>query len=70
MPLSIGWVYGVAMIAVVEEGRLSLTFLRASNLVLAYKEFRGMIGNYSNTGEFFLFCGFCPPIELVALGVR
>ena len=46
------------MIAVVEEGRLSLTFLRASNLVLAYKEFRGMIGNYSDTGESFLFNGF------------
>ena len=57
MYLSVGWVYGVAMIAVVEEGRLSLTFLRASNLVLAFKEFRGMIGNYTNTGEF-LFYGF------------
>ena len=52
MYLSVGWVYGVAMIAVVEEGRLSLTFLRASNLVLAFKEFRGMIANYSDTGEF------------------
>jgi hypothetical protein len=50
---SIGWVYGVALIAMVEEGRLSLTMLRASNLALAFNEFRGMIANYSATGESF-----------------
>ncbi len=46
-----GWTYGIALSAVIEEGRMSLTFLRASDFNNAFREFRTIIANYTFTGN-------------------
>ncbi len=46
-----GWTYGVSMSASVTEGRMSVSFIRSSNINNAYTEFRAILVNYTNMGK-------------------
>ena len=54
-----GWTYGIALSAVIEEGRMSLAFLRASDFNNAFREFRTIIANYTFTGKKTKLIGIC-----------
>lgn len=43
-----GWTYTVGVSVSITEGRIKVYFSKASQLIPAYKEFRGIISNYSN----------------------
>ena len=46
-----GWTYGVSMSTSVTEGRMSVSFIRSSNINNAYSEFRAILVNYTNMGK-------------------
>jgi hypothetical protein len=53
-----GWTYGVSISASVEEGRVTLSFIRSSHINNAYQEFRNIISNYTNIGKYIWKFGF------------
>ena len=55
-----GWTYGVSMSTSVTEGRMSVNFIRSSNINNAYSEFRAILVNYTNMGE-----GLCCKTTLI-----
>jgi len=46
-----GLTYGISMTVSVSEGRINLSFIRASHINNAFKEFRSMIGSFTNVSK-------------------
>ena len=46
-----GWTYGVSVSVSITEGRMRVSFSRASQLANAYKEFRAIIANYTTSSD-------------------
>jgi Zn-dependent M16 (insulinase) family peptidase len=61
-----GWTYGVSISTSVEDGRMTLSFIRSSNIDNAFEAFRDIITNYTNLGTFSIY-SFSSFIDHVSL---